>query len=271
MPTIRTAAIAATCALACSVAPAHAATVAAKDADGNCKVTFTAQEKEFAKELFDAQKSLGDHEHARDIVATVESVYPGVMEITERGLKADKPEVTEPPITAKDRKALSKLGMPSPLINAYVSAHATLSTTKPTTNITLEDIDVDSWKVGKAETAAAADPTFPVKGLDAKLEAELNEMWLATPTGTAAKMQADFDKANAAATKACADGKSAEVAFPDAKVQMDKPEKPADAPGSTQSDSPNIPAIVGGVIAAVLVVIGIIAALPQLGMALPFM
>lgn len=205
--------------------------------DRQCAVSLTREEAAYARMLFDESKLLQDHETARDLIAAVDTVYPGVMEITERGLKGDNP----------DREAYAKLGMPTPLIDAYLTAQTTLSTTEPTTDVTLEDIDTSKLK---AEAKPAKEPMFPVEGLDAKLKAELTDAWLETPTGKHAKAQYEFDKANAKAAELCASGKAGKVDFPKASPET--------------SPEPNIAAIVGGVIAAVLAIAGIIAALPML-------
>lgn len=182
--------------------------------DRQCAVSLTREETAFVRMLFDESKLLQDHETARDFIAAVDAVYP-------RG----------------------KEGMPAPLIDAYLAAQTTLSTTEATTDVTLEDIETSKLK---AEAKPTKEPMFPVEGLDAKLRAELTDAWLETPTGKHAKAQHEFDKANAKAVQMCASGKAGKVDFP--KV---KPE-------------PNIAAIVGGVIAAVLALVGIIAALPML-------
>ncbi len=182
--------------------------------DRQCAVSLTREETAFARMLFDESKLLQDHETARDLIAAVDAVYP-------RG----------------------KEGMPAPLIGAYLAAQKTLSTTEPTTDVTLEDIETSKLK---AEAKPTKEPMFPVEGLDEKLRAELTDAWLETPTGKHAKAQHEFDKANAKAAELCASGKAGKVDFP------------------KTSPEPNIAAIVGGVIAAVLVVVGIIAALPML-------
>lgn len=182
--------------------------------DRQCAVSLSREEAAYARMLFDESKLLQDHETARDFIAAVDAVYP-------RG----------------------KEGMPAPLIDAYLAAQKTLSTTEATTDVTLEDIDTSKLK---AEAKPTKEPMFPVEGLDAKLRAKLTDAWLETPTGKHAKAQHEYDKANAKVAELCASGIAGKVEYP------------------KTSPEPSIAAIVGGVIAAVLVVVGIIAALPML-------
>ena len=83
MKRIITSAAACAIALGAVAAPAHAATVGEKDADGNCAVTLTDMEKEFITDTIDESKQIGEHERARDVAAAVETVYPGVMAANE--------------------------------------------------------------------------------------------------------------------------------------------------------------------------------------------
>ncbi len=95
MKRIITSAAACAIALGTVAAPAHAATVGEKDADGNCTVTLTDAEKEFIMGTFDESKKIGEHERARDFVAAVETVYPGVMSANESDLKGEAPDYSK--------------------------------------------------------------------------------------------------------------------------------------------------------------------------------
>lgn len=148
-------------------APANAATIGMKDKDGNCPVMLTSAEKQYAMDLFDESKMLGEHERARDIAAAIETVYPGVMEANERALKGEKADY-------------SKV-LPPQLIDVYAAAHRTATTTEPTTRTTMEDIDVDHWMVGPMTSAMPA--PFPVMGLSDSANTQLREAWMDTPSG----------------------------------------------------------------------------------------
>lgn len=112
-------------------APANAATICMKDKDGNCPVMLTSAEKQYAMDLFDESKMLGEHERARDIAAAIETVYPGVMEANERTLRGEKADY-------------SKV-LPPQLIDVYAAAHRTVTTTEPTTRATME---TSTWITG---------------------------------------------------------------------------------------------------------------------------
>ena len=233
---------AATCAIALGAvaAPANAAVIGAKDAEDNCNVTLNKAEKEFARDTFDQSKAIGEHERARDFAAAVETVYPGVMAANEAALTGEK----------ADYSAI----LPAHLVTPYTQAQATLRTTEPTTKTTLEDIDVDSLTVGPATAPAEPNPFTPTMD-----DTELYEAWADTPSGELAMRQKLIDVAHAAAAASCAEGTAAELEFPTAPITLDKaPEK-----------APNVAAIVGGVIAAVLAIAGIVAVLPMLGINLP--
>lgn len=204
-------------------APAHAATVGPKNKDGNCTVTLTKKEKEFARQTFDLSKAIGEHERARDFAAAVEKVYPGGRDL------------------------------PAKLTEMYKAAMKTQKETEPTTAVTLEGIDLDSLTISTT-AAPEANPAFPVDGLPDNINAQLIEAWSDTPTGMLSMSTQLFDVARNAAAQTCAKGARAEVAYPT------KPEA-----------KPNVAAIVGGVIAALLVIAGIVAALPMLGITLPWM
>ena len=243
MKRIITSAAACACAIALGAvaAPAHAATVGEKDAGGNCAVTLTDMEKEFIMDTFDQAKQIGAHERARDFIAAVETVYPGVMAANESALKGEAPDY-------------SKI-LPAELVKPYTDALRMLDETEPTTATTLEDVNVDAWMVGPSTTPMAEAPF--TEGT------ELYEAWSATPSGMLFMNQQLIDEANAAAATSCASGDVKELDFPTAPIALDKT-KPGD-----MKDTPNVAAIVGGVIAALLALAGIAAALPMLGIKLP--
>ena len=243
MKRIITSAAACACAIALGAvaAPAHAATVGEKDAGGNCAVTLTDMEKEFIMDTFDQAKQIGAHERARDFIAAVETVYPGVMAANESALKGEAPDY-------------SKI-LPAELVKPYTDALRMLDETEPTTATTLEDVNVDAWMVGPSTTPMAEAPF--TEGT------ELYEAWSATPSGMLFMNQQLIDEANAAAATSCASGDVKELDFPTAPIALDKT-KPGD-----MKDTPNVAAIVGGVIAALLALAGIAAALPMLGINLP--
>ena len=72
--------------------PANAATVAAKDKDGVCAVKLAPAEKRFIESWFDDFKAIGDYEQARDLIAAIEQIYPGVVAENEKALKGEKAE-----------------------------------------------------------------------------------------------------------------------------------------------------------------------------------
>ena len=264
MKRIITSAAACAIALGTVAAPAHAATVGEKDADGNCAVTLTDMEKEFIMDTFDESKQIGEHERARDVVAAVETVYPGVMAANESDLKGEAPDYSTI--------------LPADLVKPYTEALRTLDETEPTTATTLEDVDTDAWKVGPS-TAPMAEAPFTAG-------TELYEAWSATPSGMLSMNQQLIDVANASAAASCAKGDAKDMAYPTGPIALDKtkpgmdkdkPGKDGMEPGDKGSsdmdgkDSPNVAAIVGGVIAALLALAGIAAALPMLGIHVPGM
>lgn len=217
-------------ALSTFAAPAHAATVAEKDKDGTCAVTLNAGEKQFISTLFDESKAIGEHEQARDFIAAVESVYPGVIAENEKALKGEEADLTKV--------------LPDQLTEKYASAQKTLKETEPTKERTLEDINTDSWRVGP-DTKPVELP-FAV----AKSDAKLYDAWSTTPAGKVAVKQMQLSDADLAAAAACAKGTQADVEYPTAKPDL------------------SVPAIIGGVVAALLALLGLLA-LPQLGLKLP--
>ena len=264
MKRIITSAAACAIALGAVAAPAHAATVGEKDADGNCAVTLTDMEKEFIMDTFDESKQIGEHERARDVVAAVETVYPGVMAANESDLKGEAPDYSTI--------------LPADLVKPYTEALRTLDETEPTTATTLEDVDTDAWTVGPS-TAPMAEAPFTAG-------TELYEAWSATPSGMLSMNQQLIDVANASAATSCAKGDAKEMDYPTGPIALDKtkpgmdkdkPGKDGMEPGDKGSsdmdgkDSPNVAAIVGGVIAALLALAGIAAALPMLGIHVPGM
>ena len=261
MKRIITSAAACAIALGAVAAPAHAATVGEKDADGNCAVTLTDMEKEFIMDTFDESKQIGEHERARDFIAAVETVYPGVMSANESDLKGEAPDY-------------SKV-LPADLVEPYTDAMRMLDETEPTTDTTLEDVDVDAWMVGPS--------TMPMAEAPFTEGSELYEAWSATPSGMLFMNQQLIDVANAAAAASCTSGDAMELDFPTAPIALDKTKpgkgdkdgmKPGDKGSSDKGDmkdTPNVAAIVGGVIAALLALAGIVAALPILGINVPGM
>lgn len=212
-------------------APAHAATVAAKDNDGMCAVKLTSAEKRFIESWFDESKAIGDYEQARDLIAAVESTFPGVVAENEKALKGEKAE-------------FGKV-LPEGLVAKYVDAQKTMKESEPTVARTLEGIDVDAWRVGPDTKRVE----MPLTAKDGKVF----EAWTATPSGKVAAKHMLIDDADAAAAKACTTGRQADVQYPTAKADV------------------NVPAIVGGVIAALLVIAGLVFALPHFGVALPML
>ncbi|MCG7296021.1 hypothetical protein MHJ86_03955 [Corynebacterium afermentans] len=261
MKRIITSAAACAIALGTVAAPAHAATVGEKDADGNCAVTLTDMEKEFIMDTFDESKQIGEYERARDFVAAVETAYPGVMAANESDLKGEAPDYSTI--------------LPADLVKPYTDAMRMLDETEPTTDTTLEDVDVDAWMVGPS-TKPMAEAPF-TEG------SELYEAWSATPSGMLFMNQQLIDVANAAAAASCTSGDAMEMDFPTAPIALDKTKpgkgdkdgmKPGDKGSSDKGDTkdtPNVAAIVGGVIAALLALAGIVAALPMLGINVPGM
>jgi len=259
MKRIITSAAACAIALGAVAAPAHAATVGEKDTGGNCAVTLTDAEKEFIMDTFDAAKQIGEHERARDFIAAVETVYPGVMATNESDLKGEAPDY-------------SKI-LPADLVKPYTDAMRMLDETEPTTDTTLEDVDVDAWMVGPS--------TMPMAEAPFTEGSELYEAWSATPSGMLFMNQQLIDVANAAAAASCTSGDAKELDFPTAPLDKTKPGKdgkdgmkPGDKGSSDKGDmkdTPNVAAIVGGVIAALLALAGIVAALPMLGINVPGM
>lgn len=217
-------------ALSAFATPARAATVAEKDKDGTCAVSLNAGEKQFISSLFDESKAIGEHEQARDFVAAVESVYPGVVAENEKALKGEEADLTKV--------------LPAQLGERYASAQKTLKETEPTTERTLEDINTDSWHVGP-DTKPLELP-FAV----AKSDAKLYDAWSTMPAGKVAIKQMQLSDADVAAAAACAKGTQTNVEYPTAKPDL------------------NVPAIIGGVVAALLALLGLLA-LPQLGLKLP--
>lgn len=269
MKRIITSAAACAIALGAVAAPAQAATISEKDARGTCAVTLTDMEKGFIMDTFDQAKQIGEHERARDFIAAVETVYPGVMAANESDLKGEAPDY-------------SKI-LPADLVKPYTDAMQMLDETEPTTVTTLEDVDVDAWKVGPSTTPMAEAPF--TEGT------ELYEAWSATPSGMLFMNQQLIDVANAAAAASCAKGDAKEMDYPTAPIALDKTKpgmdgmngmKPGDKDGmkpgdkgssdkGDMKDTPNVAAIVGGVIAALLALAGIVAALPMLGINVPGM
>lgn len=230
-------------ALSLVTAPAHAATLSTPDEQGACKVTFTEPEKRFLRAIHDDTESIMLHEKARDQIIAIETVYPRLKTLEQ-----------------KDKETLGTLGMPAPLIEHYLEKRATFAITKPTTNVTLEDIDVDSEMVNDSRFEGVPAPIFPVE-LDKQLLDELLTAWAPTPSGKLnAKLEA-LSLARVQASRACQAGKPKTVAYPTlSNFRSDK------GPETT----PNIGVIIGGVIAALLAIAGVIAALPLIGVKLPF-
>ena len=162
--------------------------------------------------------------------------------------------------------------LPADLVKPYTDAMRMLDETEPTTDTTLEDVDVDAWMVGPS--------TMPMAEAPFTEGTELYEAWSATPSGMLFMNQQLIDVANAAAAASCTSGDAMELDFPTAPISLDKTKpgkdgmKPGDKGSSDKGDmkdTPNVAAIVGGVIAAVLALAGIVAALPMLGINVPGM
>ena len=211
--------------------PANAATVAAKDKDGVCVVKLAPAEKRFIQSWFDDFKAIGDYEQARDIIAAIEQVYPGVVAENEKALKGEKAE-------------FGKV-LPEGLVAKYADAQKTMKESEPTVNRTLEAIDTDSWRVGP-DTKRTETP------LTAK-DGDVYKAWTETPSGKVAAKRMLIDDADATAAETCTKGTQADVKYPTAKADV------------------NVPAIVGGVIAALLVIAGLFFALPHFGITLPML
>ena len=227
-------ATAATLALgAVAATPANAATVVAKDKDGVCAVKLAPAEKRFIESWFDDSKAIGDYEQARDLIAAIEQVYPGVVAENEKALKGEKAE-------------FGKV-LPEGLVAKYADAQKTMKESEPTVNRTLEAIDTDSWRVGP-DTKRMETP------LTAK-DGDVYKAWAETPSGKVAAKRMLIDDADATAAETCTKGMQADVKYPTAKMDTDV----------------NVPAIVGGVIAALLVIAGLFFALPHFGIKLPML
>ena len=227
-------ATAATLALGAAAAtPANAATVAAKSKDGVCAVKLAPAEKRFIESWFDESKAIGDYEQARDLIAAIEQVYPGVVAENEKALKGEKAE-------------FGKV-LPEGLVAKYADAQKTMKESEPTVHRTLEAIDTDSWRVGP-DTKRMETP------LTAK-DGDVYKAWAETPSGKVAAKRMLIDDANATAAETCTKGMQADVKYPTAKMDTDV----------------NVPAIVGGVIAALLVIAGLFFALPHFGIKLPML
>ncbi|OHO32526.1 hypothetical protein HMPREF2690_10085 [Corynebacterium sp. HMSC034E11] len=211
--------------------PANAATVAAKDKDGVCVVKLAPAEKRFIQSWFDDFKAIGDYEQARDLIAAIEQVYPGVVAENEKALKGEKAE-------------FGKV-LPEGLVAKYADAQKTMKESEPTVNRTLEAIDTDSWRVGP-DTKRTETP------LTAK-DGDVYKAWTETPSGKVAAKRMLIDDADATAAETCTKGMQADVKYPTAKADV------------------NVPAIVGGVIAALLVMAGLVFALPHFGITLPML
>ncbi|QYH20396.1 hypothetical protein JKI95_05995 [Corynebacterium aquatimens] len=247
MSTRRIIATAATATIAATaLAPAHAATIGPRAADNTCKVTLSKAEQAFGYTLFDDSKKLGDHEHARDIIRAVETVYPNA---------------------AKDPAAL-----PEGVKATYEQARATFAATSPTDKITLEGRDyTHNYRVEadpKTETSAVPDATFQLakdSTADADTLTKLTAAWLATPSGDVAKRQAAFDKAERQAKEACRLKTSTAVAYPEAATAstLDLSSKLSSAPS-------NFDKVASAVIGVLVALFGVFTALPKLGIKLPF-
>ena len=139
---------------------------------------------------------------------------------------------------------------PAKLAEKYAEAQKTVKETKPTKERTLEGIAPATRHVNpETKPAERAEVPFGVE----KSDAALYKAWGVTPAGKVAEKQAMLDDADSAAAAACAKGARASVAYPTAEPEL------------------NVAAIVGGVVAAVLAIIGLIAALPKLGVKLPML
>ena len=226
-------ATAATLALgAVAATPANAATVAAKGKDGVCAVKLAPAEKRFIESWFDESKAIGDYEQARDLIAAIEQVYPGVVAENEKALKGEKAE-------------FGKL-LPEGLVAKYADAQKTMKESEPTVNRTLEAIDTNSWRVGPEDTKRMETP------LTAK-DGDVYKAWAETPSGKVAAKRMLIDDADATAAETCTKGMRANVKYPTAEADV------------------NVPAIVGGVVAALLVIAGLFFALPHFGIKLPML
>ena len=217
---------------AVAATPANAATVVAKDKDGVCTVKLAPAEKRFIESWFDDSKAIGDYEQARDLIAAIEQVYPGVVAENEKALKGEKAE-------------FGKV-LPEGLVAKYADAQKTMKESEPTVNRTLEAIDTDSWRVGPEDTKRTETP------LTAK-DGDVYKAWTETPSGKVAAKRMLIDDADATAAETCTKGMRADVKYPTAKADV------------------NVPAIVGGVIAALLVIAGLFFALPHFGIKLPML
>ena len=217
---------------AVAATPANAATVVAKDKDGVCAVKLAPAEKRFIESWFDDSKAIGDYEQARDLIAAIEQVYPGVVAENEKALKGEKAE-------------FGKV-LPEGLVAKYADAQKTMKESEPTVNRTLEAIDTDSWRVGPEDTKRTETP------LTAK-DGDVYKAWTETPSGKVAAKRMLIDDADATAAETCTKGMRADVKYPTAKADV------------------NVPAIVGGVIAALLVIAGLFFALPHFGIKLPML
>ena len=252
--------------------PAHAATLGERTTANECRVTLTADEQRFARQLFDDRAKFGEHERGRDEIAAIEKVFPAAKPVGDRLFAAGKPKAgTVWTIAAADRAGLEKAGLGASLIDAYANAHLDQLWHQPIknpTDVTKEDIDLANWKV-KADSSGANQSAriatvFPVKDpstVDKETLAKLTDAWVATPTGEYSKRENAFNSAQKQAAQACALGTSKVVAFPEQQGDLTGPGLGV---GSVSSEGSRFDVIAGAVITIVVAIAGLIAAVPQI-------
>lgn len=266
-------ALATACAVSLSTiaSPAHAATLGARNAANECRVTFTKDEQTFARQLFHDSKKYGEYERGRDEIAAIEKVFPDAKPVGERLFAAGVPKPNSDwAIAEADRVALEKAGLGASLINVYTRAHLDMKWHQPVTDVTKEDIYLANWKVTAdargAQQSARIVTQFPVPDpstVNKETLAKLTKAWLATPTGEHSKRNDAFNSAENQAAQACALGTSKVVAYPEQQGNLTGPGLDFGL-GSLSSEGNRFDIIVGAVITIVVAIIGLIAAVPQL-------
>ena len=244
---LRTLAAATACTAAMTVlaVPAHAAEIG-DQVDGRCAVKFRQEEQNYARGMFDQSKQIGDYERARDVVKVVEGAFP------------------EASVRTAHVQAV------------YEQAKRNLETLKPTTGVTQEDVDLNNFTVKpvKGDGFPTIPTVFPLEntdGLTKEQVEKLNAAWVATPTGRLEQRKNVWNTSVKLAENACESGISKVVAFPEEHGNAGGVVPGVDLSSmSNQSGENNFDAIVGVVISVVVALIGLAAALPKMGIQLPF-
>lgn len=252
--------------------PAHAATLGPRDYSGYCAVDFTFAEKQYIRDLEEQRKALGLYEQARDQVKAIETVFPEAQPVGQRMFagtdfsKAPATPTLELAISEQDREALDKLGMPKSLISAYMNGYFSMATSKPVKPGAGGGREIRGTRVAGEKNHPVADlgykAGFPVADVDPALKEKLDAAYLTTPTGNFDARDVAVRNAERLAMIACGNGAPKEIEYP-------KVDKLAGSSKNVDGET-NIPAVVGAVIAVILALLGVAAALQELGFMLPF-